>query len=156
MRLEFDFLVEEQLFASSPIYIHPIHRVNKNPLLFRCRKAMETLRSKLDQKVNVFASFMAPVPPTEFGMHDYFINVKRPTDLSTCKRQLVRGMFLNESSFLDQILLIFENSRSYHSSHSSDFMVEQSNLANEKWDQIWQKVIKDYSELLVSIVLFIS
>ena len=145
MRAEFDMLIEEQVIAASPLYIHPILRHTPVPFLLRARKATEHLKLKLEMKANPFMPFYRPVHPSEFSLDDYFTKVPFPVDLTTCKRQLYRGMFFSEAMFLGFFQLAFENTRIYHANrNATTYLIEQSNVALDRWKGIWSKAVRDY------------
>jgi E1A/CREB-binding protein len=58
--------------------------------------------------------FHYPVDPDQLGLPDYFNVVKKPMDLSTIKKRLDEGHYVNPQEFTDDMWLMFNNAWLYN------------------------------------------
>jgi len=58
--------------------------------------------------------FHYPVDPDQLGLPDYFNVVKKPMDLSTIKKRLDDGHYVNPQEFTDDMWLMFNNAWLYN------------------------------------------
>lgn len=77
------------------------------------QKLMPTLE-KLYRQDPESIPFRQPVDPQTLGIPDYFDIVKKPMDLSTIKRKLDIGQYVDPWEYVDDVWLMFDNAWLYN------------------------------------------
>jgi hypothetical protein len=90
--------------------------------------------------------FRHPVDPEADDMPGYYEKVTRPMDLETVKKTLLDGNYANVSSFLADLRLIWENTKTYFGPDSVmtfiadevlQYLTEQEKSVNLSAEQVW-------------------
>lgn len=59
-------------------------------------------------------NFAEPVPYLELGLTNYPQIIKRPMDISTCRKNLAKARYNNYKEFFGDIQLIWDNCKHYN------------------------------------------
>jgi len=74
---------------------------------------------------NNAAEFKDPVPWRDLGLQDYPQIIKKPMDLGTCKKNLLKNKYASYQAFLDDLQLIWDNCKTYNVSGSSIYQAAE-------------------------------
>lgn len=75
----------------------------------RCLKVMDTIQSR-----QISRMFLNPVNPVADSCPDYFIKIKHPMDLTTCRQKLENGQYENVEQWKNDMELIWNNALTYN------------------------------------------
>ena len=65
--------------------------------------------------------FRDPVPWKDLGLNDYPEIIKRPMDLSTCRKNMVKQKYKNYTELFNDLQLIWDNCKTYNPNNSVQF-----------------------------------
>ncbi|KAI0768492.1 Bromodomain-containing protein [Trametes elegans] len=101
-----------------------------------CEKVWKDLHQK--QHYTIAHMFYEPVDPIKMGIPDYPKFVKKPMDLSTIKKKLDGGEYLNADKFRDDFKLMIKNCMTFNPPgnpvHEAGKALQQ--LFDEKWKNL--------------------
>jgi hypothetical protein len=96
--------------------------------------------------------FRHPVDPEAEDLHGYFDRISRPMDLETVKKTLLDGNYLDVSSFLVNLRLIWQNAKTYYGPNTvmafiSDeilrYIDHEEQYVNLSAEQIWYQKLTE-------------
>jgi hypothetical protein len=103
----------------------------------RLKKLFETIEDNPSSY-----EFREPVPWKDLGLNDYPEIIKRPMDLSTCRKSLVKSKYKNYSEFFSDLQLIWDNCKTYNIAGSEIYILA------ETMEKFCKKLVRDVKEEL--------
>jgi hypothetical protein len=86
--------------------------------------------------------FRDPVPWKDLGLNDYPEIIKKPMDLSTCRKKLVKSKYKNYAELFADMQLIWDNCKSYNIAGSDIYKLA------EDMEKVCRKAINTAKEEL--------
>ena len=70
--------------------------------------------------------FRDPVPWKDLGLNDYPEIIKRPMDLSTCRKNMVKQKYKSYSELFNDLQLIWDNCKTYNIAGSEIYILAET------------------------------
>lgn len=107
-------------------------------------KQMTVLLQSLFDNNDTF-QFQVPVDWEKFGLFNYLEVVKKPMDLGTVRKNLKKGIYRHVEQCLEDIQLIWENSKLYNEGNQVKVFISQwIYKLTIKCENIFAKLVKNY------------